>query len=211
MSAKTKAKKAAKKAAKVSKPPAKTKNKLKKFVKKAGKKLKSLGQDAVFAPLLPLRRSMVSALDKKNITHDGSLHDVSIKFVKHVVGASHFEEMAFDALYADARSGGTSIANATVSAASGDYVGAAKNLITAIVNYFKKLKAKKEAGIATPEEQIQIRDAEEDAQKIDEADDEDDDEGEQTIIGKILSWMKKNVWIVLVLLGLIVGGYMYFK
>jgi hypothetical protein len=184
--------------------------KIKKFFKKAAVKLKATGQNAVFAPLLPLKPTMVKRLKEQNITHDNTIHDVAIKFVKHIVGASHFEEMKFETLYADEKSSGTSVANAAAGAAVGDYAGAAKNLITAIVNYFKKLKDKKTKNEPLSEtEKDSLKGSDDAANAIVSATDEDESKG--NIVGNIQEWIMENKTMVFLIVGASAAAYFIFK
>lgn len=130
-----------------------------KLIKKGGKAIKdaaksaiSVGADLPFAPLLPLKPVMVAALDKRNIAHTSHLHDIAPKFVNHIVkGHASFDDSseAYDitsgvSFYnADEGTGDSGGSSGSSSGMSMTMIG---SVIQMVINYFKKLKEKKDAG-----------------------------------------------------------------
>lgn len=125
-----------------------------KLIKKGGKAIKdaansviTVGADIPFAPLLPLKPVMVAALDKRKIEHTSHLHDIAPKFVNHIVkGHSSFDDSAeaYDI------TSGVSMFDADESSESGGKSGMSMTMIGSVIqmviNYFKKLKEKKDSG-----------------------------------------------------------------
>lgn len=163
--AKKEIKKAGKKAVKDIKKVIKVEKKIKR--KEVGNKLvnglkKSVGvaKDIPFAPLLPFKKIMIEALDKRNISHTNDLHDIAPKFLQNIVrnsftspnDQSYYENGADMVLVhnIDGKDLGTSVSKAggtlgiVGKAATGDFVGAAGGLVSEILNYIRKLKDKKD-------------------------------------------------------------------
>ncbi len=188
------------------------KSKVGAFLKKVKDKAKHLGQDAPFAVLLPFKKIMKNKLDKNNISHDNSLKDIAIQFAKHVHEFSHFECLEIDALHADATSAGIvagGLANAGASVATGNYTGAVKAIIQAIVNFFKHLKEKKTSGEKLTKDETQMLDQ---AEKVsDEIEDAVKDEVQGTIAERIrdfiFSW--KGALALVALLALVYFAFFY--
>lgn len=143
-------------------------------IKKTGSKLeaglkKAVGnvKDVAFAPLLPFKKVMTDALQKRGISFKGELSDIAPKFLNNIVRNSFettYEQNYYDSgtlISADhidakgvaksAAASGSGLIGIAGKAATGDVAGAASGLIAEILNYIRKLKDKKDKAKAQAE------------------------------------------------------------
>lgn len=176
----------------------KRQEKFKKVINKLADKVRLVGQDIPFAPLLPFKKLMKNRLDEKGIPHDNSLKDVSIQFARSIGSMNNFEEMAVAGLYGDSVEGrdnalgkvGGGIVNAGIQAGTGNVTGAVSTVIKTIVEYFRNLKERKAKGetLSKDEEKL-LSQAEDTAEAVKESAEE---YAENTVAEKlrdfIFSW-----------------------
>ncbi len=124
-------------------------NKVGQAIKKAAVKVIHVAEDIPFAPLLPFKPIMVRALDEKKVEHTDKLHDIALKFLKHVVQTHHFEEYAS---YFEEGNGSLHLEGYDADGV----VGIATDIVKAVIDYIRQLRAKKQAGEQMTEEEAKV-------------------------------------------------------
>lgn len=225
---------------KKNKPGTKKPSKVKKTVKKVGSKLEKGLRKAVtkvtdvpFAPLLPFKKTMVDALNKRGVKHTNDLSDIVPKFYHSIIknnfqtpNESYFadgNEMVY-AEHVDGKKVVSSVAktgtgggavNVAAKFATGDIVGGASALVAEVLTYLRKLKDRKDKQEAqkasgtvvsdplTPEEEKILASAQATSKQLQDVAKE---EAENTVAGQVKEFIFswKGGIALIVLVGLIV-------
>ncbi len=183
--------------------------KAEKKVVSVAKKVITKAADIPLAPLLPLKPAMVRALDIKGVQHTNDLSDIVPKFFHRIIKAETFEDSRHE--FFSGRIGTLkhvndyNIYNNKEEHIVAEVVDIAIQLIPKVVEYFKNLKKKKDAGTITPDEQKVLDTAEETAKQI-----EDAGGVEETMADKIKGFLFSPGGIITILI--VIGGlYLFFK
>lgn len=139
-----------------------------------------------FAALLPFKKVMTDALDKRAIKHTNDLSNIAPRFVQHIIknsyqtpnDDSYYENganmLTMAPFYADAKSVAQSVGSTTkgtgligigANVATGNIAGAATGLVSEILNYIRKLKDKKDKAKVQQEAGQPVEDPLTDAEK----------------------------------------------
>lgn len=109
-------------------------------IKKGAAKVVDKATDISFALLLPFKPIMKRELAKANVPNDNTLSDIVPKFVKHIVQNHSFDK--YEGYFRE----GSGTLYFEDGGESHNLVDVAIELVREVIEYFKRLKAKKAAG-----------------------------------------------------------------
>ena len=181
---------------------------VKEKVKEAAKSLEP--EDALLLPLVPFKTAMINALGAKGIKpKNNHIGTVAKLFLQEVVNKNNFvEHLTAEEKQSIKEQAGTA-AKVSAEIAAGDYVDGAKDLIKAIIAYFKGVDEKNKKKRATADELTHKLDAEQGMTKMEQV--QTPKEIAQMVTGDKTTTTTGSNKTLLILVGLVIVVYIASK